>query len=79
MENFGQITSNGSSAPSGTYTGGSSGEGSVNLFYNLLKQESGSKILATGGSATQSTATGGAGGNGSITKGKITDGSFVAE
>ena len=53
-------------------TGGSSGAGSVNIFYKGIYNNTGT-IQAIGGSAGN----GGAGGNGTVTVGNISTGTFV--
>lgn len=79
LENLGIISSEGSSASVATTPGGSSGGGSINLFYNVIKAGKDSKISVEGGKQAISTAIGEKGGSGSINKGKVVDGTFIEE
>lgn len=68
------INANGSSGGWTEVCGGSSGGGSVNIFYRQNFENNGS-IVANGGTAGN----GGAGGTGSVTIGNISTGSFVED
>lgn len=72
MINEGIIKSNGTSGGLTTMSGGSSGGGSVNVFYKLSYSNTGT-VEAVGGTSGN----GGAGGEGSVTIGCISTGSFV--
>lgn len=74
INNNGEILSNGTSASSAGYCGGSSGGGSINLFYKTDYLNQGT-ITATGGSNGR----GGKGGDGCITIGNISSGTFVSD
>ena len=76
INNNNLIESNGVSAIYETVTGGSSGGGSINLFYNENYNNNGT-ISAYGGIATKGyLKTGGAGGAGTITVGSIKTGAY---
>ena len=63
----GSITSNGSAGENrAKIGGGSSGGGSINIFYNTLLNSDWSKATATG---TKTTNSGGQSGNGTVTAG----------
>ncbi len=54
---------------------GSSGGGSINIFYNVLLDSNWTSVVATGGQANGGTKAG----NGTITAGSIATGTFVKE
>ena len=76
IQNSGSIKSNGTgtTAHPKYATGGSSGAGSINIFYNENYSNLGT-IEAKGGKAGN----GGAGGDGTVTIGKILNGTFVKD
>ena len=77
MYNNGKIFSYGSSGGAGRDTGGSSGGGSINIFYKE-SYNSKTSVEANGGVSRRDVSTGaegGAGGNGTVTIGNI--GTFV--
>ncbi len=82
IKNMGTLSSHGASAhtawDSRSVTGGGSGGGSINVFYETCENFIPSSITVTGGAKTGNYP-GGAGGNGSITIGTIQDGTFKCE
>ena len=74
LYNAGSIASNGSNGGDGYAAGGSSGGGSVNVFYRKNCEDSG-KMEANGGEYGN----GGAGGNGTVTVGNIKTDTFVKD
>lgn len=59
------------------YGGGSSGGGSINIFYRTTYKNEG-EINTDGGNANGTKYTGGAGGTGSISIGQIVNGTYVS-
>ncbi len=74
INNLGRIKSNGSNGANTSYSGGSSGGGSINIFYSNRATNKGLYDLKGG-----TTSNGGAGGNGTITIGNISTGTFVKD
>ena len=70
IKNNSEISSNGVAAPTASIIGGSSGGGSINLFYKTNYENKG-KIIADGGNKNYNLNSSGPGGNGSISIGKI--------
>ena len=81
IKNMGTLIANGSSVSrqydAVTATGGGSGGGSINVFYESCEIFDATKVSAQGGAKLGGTPAGGAGGNGSITIGSIATGDFV--
>lgn len=84
LMNNGKIESNGSKSGTVNYTdhsttGGSSGGGSINLFYKTSASLNRNQIVANGGESVAGNylaCSGGAGGNGSISIGNVSSGSY---
>lgn len=76
MNNIGKLVSCGvGAAECKGATGGSSGGGSINVFYKNNEENIKGKYTVTGGSSGN----GGAGGNGTVTTGNISSGTFVKD
>lgn len=75
IDNYGEIISNGTTTRGNGYSsGGSTGGGSVNIFYKDNYQNNGSILAKKGDGAYGG---GGSGGDGTVTIGNISTGIFI--
>lgn len=78
IKNEGKILSNGVEAPYDTETAGSSGGGSINIFYNDSYENSGTILAQKGITPKGYLQTGGSGGDGSISIGQLQNGTYTS-
>ena len=76
--NTGIIQSNGTATYDSNETGGSSGAGSINIFYNDNYENSGTILTQKGITPNGYLVTGGSGGDGSISIGQLLNGTYTS-